>query len=152
VIPLGVANSSPFIGLDRIGRLDIMGALFARLIVPEAVAREVGDLPAWACVQPFSQPPLLRAFPPRIHPGEAAVILLGLEHPGAVLVLDDWYAREFAFSRQLPVIGTVGLLLRAKAQGLVPEVSALLDQLQGAGFRIAPRVVADAKRLAREAQ
>ena len=66
-------------------------------------------------------------------------------------MLGDWYAREFATSRQLPVIGTVGLLLRARVQGLIPEVGVLLDQLQAAGFRIAPRVVADAKRLACEA-
>lgn len=150
MIPLGIANSSPLISLDRIGRLDLLSSMFVRLITPEEVAQEVGDLPTFVTVERLSKPPLLRAFPPRIHTGEAAVILLGFEYPEAVLVLDDWYAREFAASRGLRMIGTIGLLLRAKAEGHIPEVSPIFSMLQEAGFRISPRVLSEALLLAGE--
>jgi len=36
-----VSNASPFIALDRIGRLDLMQKLFNQVTVPPAVVQEV---------------------------------------------------------------------------------------------------------------
>ena len=148
--PLGIANSSPLIGLERIGAQEILIGQFKRLLVPRAVAAEVGDLPDGIIVESIPESARLAAFPPRIHACEAEVILLGFQHPGCVLILDDWYAREFAKSRGAEVIGTVGLILRAKRMGLVPLVSPLLKRLQKTGFRIAPAIIQEALTLAGE--
>jgi predicted nucleic acid-binding protein len=150
VIPLGIANSSPLVGLERIGAQEILIGQFKRLLVPRAVAAEVGDLPDGIIVESIPESARLAAFPPRIHACEAEVILLGFQHPGCVLILDDWYAREFAKSRGAEVIGTVGLILRAKRMGLVPLVSPLLKRLQKTGFRIAPAIIQEALTLAGE--
>ncbi len=64
MIALGVANSSPLIGLERIGEWNLLGAQFERLVVPPAVAREVGDLPPLIVVQPLPGREALAAFPP----------------------------------------------------------------------------------------
>jgi predicted nucleic acid-binding protein len=150
VNPLGIANSSPLVGLERIGAQEILIGQFKRLLVPRAVAAEVGDLPDGIIVESIPESARLAAFPPRIHACEAEVILLGFQHPGCVLILDDWYAREFAKSRGAEVIGTVGLILRAKRMGLVPLVSPLLKRLQKTGFRIAPAIIQEALTLAGE--
>jgi predicted nucleic acid-binding protein len=150
VIPLGIANSSPLIGLERIGAATILTDQFDRIVVPPAVAKEVGELPTGVQTESISKSAKLAAFPPRIHEGEAEVILLGFQHPDAVLILDDWYAREFAKARGLQVIGTVGLILRAKRMGLVPMVAPLLRRLQETGFRIAPEIIREAVTLAGE--
>lgn len=136
--------------MERIQRLDLLEGHFQRLLAPPKVASEVGELPSWVEVEKPSKSPDLDALPSHIHPGEAEVILLGLEKPGAVLLLDDWYAREFARQSGLITLGTVGLLLRSKQTGKLKSVSELLDQLEGAGFRLSQAVAAEAKRLANE--
>jgi predicted nucleic acid-binding protein len=45
-----VADTSPLIGLQRIGRLDLLEILFGEIIVPPAVMHEFtrrGEPPAW---------------------------------------------------------------------------------------------------------
>jgi predicted nucleic acid-binding protein len=150
LIKLAIANSSPFIGLGRISRLDLLEGQFERLLAPEAVADEVGGLPGWVEVAAVADRRLLDAFPSKIHRGEAEVILLGIGHPGAVLVMDDWRARQFAQDRGFTLLGTVGLLLRAKRLGRLTAVRPILDELSRAGFRVSERVVADALRVAGE--
>lgn len=49
--------------------------------------------------------------------GESEVLMLGLELPDAVLVLDDALARRVAASLDLRFTGTLGLLLDAKRLG-----------------------------------
>lgn len=64
--------------------------------------------------------------------------MLGLELPGAVLILDDSLARRVAESLELRFTGTLGVLLNAKQSGLIAAISPLLDQLQEFRFRLAP--------------
>jgi predicted nucleic acid-binding protein len=150
VIPLGISNSSALIGLGRIGRLDLVESAFEALVVPKAVAEEVGELPSSVMVEEVAEPRLIAAFPIRVHRGEAEVILLGLQKPGAVLVLDDWFARKFAADRGLAVIGTIGLILRAKASGRLDRVGPTLSAIRVAGFRVSDRVIDEALALAGE--
>src|SRR5690606_18534569 len=104
---LGIDSNTPLIELDGNGTQESNIGQFKRLLVPRAVAAEVGDLPDGIIVESIPESARLAAFPPRIHACEAEVILLGFQHPGCVLILDDWYAREFAKSRGAEVIGTV---------------------------------------------
>ena len=150
MIPLGISNSSPFIALERIDRINLFQHSFQRVIVPEAVACEIGQIPQWVTVKPIADSGRLAIFPPNIHKGEAEVICLGIEDPDAVLVLDDWYARQFAKHQGYQIIGTVGLLLGAKRHGIVAAVLPILQELTAAGFRLSDSVIADAQRLAGE--
>ena len=150
MIPQGIANSSPFIALGRIGHLDILQRSFEKLTIPTAVALEIGDVPPWVSIVPVVDSTKLLLFPSRIHRGEAEVISLGLEHPGAVLVLDDWYAREFSQREGLRVIGTIGLLLRAKRLNQISLVLPIVRQLADAGFRISKQVTEEIRTLAGE--
>ena len=56
--PPVVSNSSAIIALDRIGQLELLSELFAQLIVPPAVVREVApiQLPGWVIEQRLAQP------------------------------------------------------------------------------------------------
>ncbi len=150
MIALGVANSSVLIVLERVRRLALLEESFKEILIPPAVAREVGEVPAFVSVVPVPNPSALKVFPSRVHKGEAEVIMLGMCRPGAVLLLDDWYARSFAQQRGLAVIGTVGLIVRAKRIGMLPSVSPLLQELSEAGFRLSPQVLAEARRIAGE--
>jgi predicted nucleic acid-binding protein len=69
-------------------------------------------------------------------PGETEVLALALESSSPVVVLDDGLARRAAKVLNVPLTGTLGLLLDAKTRGLVPAVLPLLDRLQELRFRV----------------
>jgi predicted nucleic acid-binding protein len=51
----------------------------------------------------------------------------------------------------LRLTGTIGVLLKAKARGLVKEIAPLLKELRGKGSWLNPSLVADTLKLAGEA-
>src|SRR5262245_10261753 len=111
------------------------------VVVPPAVAAELSvgrglglQLPElsqleWLTIRrPASAPAL-----PLVHdlgPGETEALMLALESPGTIVVLDDALARRVAESLNLPFTGTLGLLLDAKKLGLIQAVQPHLDRLQ----------------------
>jgi predicted nucleic acid-binding protein len=67
-------------------------------------------------------------------PGEAQVLMLALEHDEAIVILDDGLARRVAEMLEIPLTGTLGLLLDAKKAGLIANVGPALDQLEAAAL------------------
>jgi predicted nucleic acid-binding protein len=65
---------------------------------------------------------------------------LALEVRAELVILDDRPARRLALGLGLPVVGTMGVLLRAKRTGTIPAVRPLLEQLLRAGFRLSPAI------------
>lgn len=65
-----------------------------------------------------------------------------------LVLLDDKAARRLATVLHLPLMGTLGLLLKAKEAGLILSVRPKLDALQKLPFHIAPRLL---QRVLREA-
>ena len=69
---------------------------------------------------------------------------------GLLAGLDDLRARQLAESMGIRVIGTLGILVRAKQAGLIGTVRPLLDQIINQGFRLGPERYRDVLRLADE--
>lgn len=65
--------------------------------------------------------------------GEAAVIQLAREQSIPRACMDDRKARRFAAAAGLEVVGTLGLLLRAKTLGLAPALRPYLERLLRSG-------------------
>jgi predicted nucleic acid-binding protein len=142
--PIVVANSSPFIALERIGQLHLLPALVPSLWIPPAVRQEVfgaKPLPEWVKEVPVQQPLGPQMVSTRLGAGEREAIALALEMEATELIIDDLSARRLAISLSLPVIGTLGILLRAKRLGLISIVRPLLEALQDHGFHISGRVL-----------
>jgi hypothetical protein len=83
-------------------------------------------------------------------PGESQVLMLALETPGSIALLDDGLARRVAIARGIPIKGTLGLLLDAKRAGHITVVKPSLDKLQDLGFRLAEPTRAAVLKLAGE--
>jgi len=136
---LYVANSSPFIVFERIGRLDLLRALLGRSYIPPAVRHEVfssRQLPDWVEERLLTQPLASRIAGSRLGAGEREAIALALEMKATELVIDDLAARRLAQSLEISIIGCLGLLLRAKHRKLIPAVRPLMDAMQSDEFRI----------------
>lgn len=138
-----ISNSSPLIGLERIGHLQLLESLFGTVVVPPAVVREVGataSLPVWIEQRTLTQVVGPRILSTSLGAGESEAISLALELQARLLILDDRPARRLAQALQIPVIGTVGILLAAKHRSLLPAVRPSLDALIQQEFRISPRL------------
>jgi len=157
-----VCDTSPLLHLARIGRLELLEWLEARVLVPPAVIRElaagtemglavseIGSL-AWVETRAPGASALSRVSI-ELGPGEREVLALGMEVPDRVLILDDRAARRNALELGLAHTGTLGVLLESKRRGRIRSVATLIDELLESGFYIEPRIVATVLRRAGEA-
>ena len=145
-----VCNSSCFIALDRINRLDLLLNSFQEIIIPPKVAKEIDLNLDWISVKSIKNTSVIQILKTQIDDGESEAIALSLELKDVVLLLDDKKARRIAEQLGLQIIGTIGLILRAKRIGLITEVKPVLNELQTAGFRIRGTLYNEALRLANE--
>jgi uncharacterized protein len=161
-----ISNTSPITNLAATGRLDLLHVLYDQIIITGEVRDELvlggdGNNPgadavttaSWfhiEYVDPLARDQLARQFS-ALDLGEAATLALAIAQPPHLILLDDQAARHAAASLTLPYVGIVGVLLVAKARGLVPLVKPILDDLRvQAGFRLADRVYQEALRRAGE--
>lgn len=146
-----MTNTTCLIGLERIGQLDILPQVFPVVFAPLAVMAEIGIEVSWLRVTAVNNPAVVAALRTQIDTGEAEAIALAIELGDVVVILDDKKARRVASQIGLRVIGTVGMLLRAKRLGVIASVLPLLQALDEADFRIADALRQNALRLAGEA-
>ena len=73
--------------------------------------------------------------------GEAEVIVLAQEQGIQTVCIDEKVARMHARVLGLTVIGTLGVLLRAKKQGLLSEIRPHLEKIRKAGIYIQQGII-----------
>ncbi len=135
-MPEIICNTSPLQYLHQIGQLSIIPAIVGSIIVPPAVLVELDvgitkglDLPKpenlkWVRIQaPISAK--AASLITDLGPGESQVLMLALEMPGSVALLDDALARRVAIAKGIPIKGTLGLLLDAKNEGYLTSTAGL---------------------------
>ncbi len=145
-----VTNSTCLIGLERIGRLDILPQVFSTVMIPLAVQAEVGLSADWLKVRAVQNIAVVATLKTQVDDGEAEAIALAMELGDVLIILDDRNARRIAQQLNLKVIGTVGMLLPAKQKGVIAEIKPLLNALSQADFRISASLIGNALRLAGE--
>lgn len=152
--PLLVADSGPLIALARLDLLAVPARLFGELLVTATVWREVTREPRAAdqaalsaafgagllkVVDDPTQIPAALAEA-QLDEGERSALALALLREAVVLV-DERRGRACAIELGLPVLGTLGLLVRAREQGLVDRVRPLIDALLASGYFLARPLV-----------
>lgn len=150
-----VVNASPLIFLSRAGLLDLLQILSLEIIVPEIVAAEIqirGKIDPTA--QALASTPWLLvtqtpAVPAQVQawglgPGESSVLAWAHAHPGTEAIIDDLAGRRCAAAFNIPVRGTLGLVLIAKQRGRVPSARSLLEQLRQGGMYLSDHVMNEA--------
>ncbi|MFB2934822.1 DUF3368 domain-containing protein [Aerosakkonemataceae cyanobacterium BLCC-F154] len=157
-----IADTTPLSELAKVGQMNLLRDVFGQVILPEEVYQEVttGTHPAaievplakWIQVRSISdsQKLLELRITTKLGLGECAAIILAQELNADRLLLDDFPARRVAESRNLPVTGTVGTLILAKQQGLIPNVKDVLDALIMQGKRISQALYKEVLAIANE--
>lgn len=138
-------NASPLILLGKIDRVALLSELSGVLIVPTVVAREVGAKPdGERIISEVSSLPGTR-FESEIATsseigvwnlgrGESQVLALAGAYPRSRAVLDDLEARRCAQSLGLSLIGTLGVVLRAKRKGVIERARPVIEHLRRVGL------------------
>lgn len=148
-----IVDSSTLIHLAAIDRLDLLREFYREVVAPEAVWREsvlqrVGrpgverieeaKREGWITVEPITEKPLRLSLTQELDEGEAEVLTLAIERQATLVLLDETEARRVAGIFGIPKTGVIGILIRAKAEGLIPSLGPELDKLRiRAGFWIA---------------
>ena len=137
-----VADTSPLVALRQISLLSIIPSLFGVVLIPPAVAQEAisVDLEPWLVITPLQKPVPDAVHRAGIGRGETEAISLAIEVRATQIILDDFQARRLATSIRLSIVGTMGLLLAAKKNGLIPNVRKPMDDLLVNRFRLHPDV------------
>ena len=140
--PITVCNSSCLIVLEAIGHLNLLQQLLGTITIPDAVVAEFGNpLPGWFAVEPVQNRTTVKSLQLQLGPGESEAIALAGELSAARVILDDKKARRIARQLNLPVTGTVALMIQAKQRGLIAKLGDVLDQLTAAGFFLSDSLV-----------
>jgi hypothetical protein len=137
VTKTAVVNASPLIQLAKIERLNLLNYFFGIVRVPRAVLNEIKGLDITGLShEPFDVTDYI-AVNSLLHPlhiGEAEVIIGALQCRADFAVLDDMDARKKAQRLGLDVIGTLGILQRAKKQGMISNLESDIIRLRNSGM------------------
>lgn len=112
-----VSNSSPLIAGADIGLGPIFEALFGEIFIPPAVRQEVftrQPQPSWITERALIHSGVPGLLQGRLGAGEREAIALSIEMNADLLLIDELAGRRTATSLGLRVMGTLGVLLRAK--------------------------------------
>lgn len=82
--------------------------------------------------------------------GESEVIAWLLANPGFEGVLDDLQARRCARSLQLPIIGSLRVLIVLKEHGFISSIKPAVSRIMDAGSYLSEALIREALQLAHE--
>lgn len=141
-----VSDSTCLIGLERINQLELLPSLYYPIVIPPAVQEEFGRSFPWLRLDKPINKGLVTSLKLLVDRGESEAIALAYERRYR-LIVDDRQARKLAQQMGIQMIGTVGILVKAKRQGLIPNLSLVLDDLEAQGFYLSQALKAEALKL-----
>lgn len=155
-----ISNNSPLVALWHLDRLSLLRDLYTEVWIPQEVEKEFLGTKTKSRQEALNNAPWIKTVDladsekvsvyDRLDSGEAAVLALANEHETRLIIIDEKKARQEVLKIGLPFIGTVGILLKAKEEGLIGEIKPLLITLQGKGMYLDESLVTYALREADE--
>jgi predicted nucleic acid-binding protein len=159
-MPKVVLNTTPFISLLKIDKLQILKDLYNEVFIPYEVYNEIEvgknkeyytDLSKidWIKIEKIKNIKSLSYFLD-LDKGEAEAIILATEIKADLIILDETMGRFYAKHAGLKVTGTIGVLLRAKKLGYITELKPLLFELKAKNVWLSDNLVEEILKLANE--
>jgi len=144
-----VSNTSPVINLAIVNQLNLLPQLYGKVVIPQAVYDEIVlegagqagaeevEQSAWIEVRQVTNRPLVTSLESDLDLGEAEAVVLAVELKAELLLIDERKGRAIADRLGANSIGLLGVLVKAKHDGLIPAVGPVMDSLMTkAGFWI----------------
>lgn len=137
-----VTNTSPLLAFAKMQAFGVIGKLPFEFICPSEVETEIlvganqgyeTEIPEWLKVVPLSSAVSLLAIA-SLDVGEAAVIQLAIEQNIRTVCIDELKGRRAALAVGLKVVGSLGLLGKAKTLGLIEELKPYIEKAKLGGI------------------
>ena len=149
-----VSDTTPLIGLASIDRLDLLQEMFGEVYIPQAVfdetvtfgrenskAKQLVSNAGWIHVVEVKDRLAVNVLLDEMDLGEVETIVLASEMNADWVLMDEKKERRKLSQLNIPKIGTLGVLLRAKELNLIPVLKPEIEELQKSGFSISPLLV-----------
>jgi predicted nucleic acid-binding protein len=148
-----VTDTTPLIALAAgTGELEILRALYDRVIVPFEVAEELhaagGDALGVAAFEKATWlerrtavVPISQLLGNTLDRGEASVIQTALNEGLALVCIDETVGRRVARMSGLTLTGSIGVLIKAKRRGYAISIPQVLDRMREHGIWLSEDVV-----------
>lgn len=143
-----IVNSTPLIALCHVDKLSVLKQLYGEIVIPKAVYNEISvkedsickktvdESLDWIHIQEIQNYMAKAMFKSQLHEGEVEVMILSMEQQADVVIIDDQNAKKYAKYLELPVTGTLGVLVKAKQKGYISELKPILAGLVQNGIYI----------------
>ncbi len=158
-----ISDTSAIRALHHLNLMSVLERLFGSVVVPTLVANELArprprlsliDLSRFGWIRvtdPHDQSTIVR-LESSLDRAEAAAIALAVELRADLLLIDEQANRRAAAALGVPTTWVLGVLVRAKARGLIADLTECDHRLRSElGFHISDAVLEEARRLAGEA-
>ncbi|MBN2445033.1 MAG: DUF3368 domain-containing protein [Spirochaetales bacterium] len=142
-----VCNTTPIIAFSKIGYIELIREVFGTIIVPEAVFKELTEYGQerpganeilnadWVTIEKVKNKEYVDFLKTSLDNGEAEVIALAYEKKAFLAIIDEKIARRIAMQMGINIIGSIGILLKAKKQGIIKEIKPYWDNMIRCGIR-----------------
>jgi predicted nucleic acid-binding protein len=136
-----ISDTSCFIILSKINELDLLKKVYGQIFTTSDIVEEFGEtLPEWVIVEKVSDTSKQRILELQIDRGESSAIALALEMPKSTLILDDFKARKIAQQLGISFTGTIGVIIKAKLNGIIPSIKPYIEKIKDTNFRISAEI------------
>jgi predicted nucleic acid-binding protein len=137
--------------LSNIGELNLLHKVYGSIFTTIDIAIEFGEpLPEWVVIEKVTDKYRQQLLEMQIDKGESSAIALALETPGSIVILDDYRARKVAEQLGVNFTGTIGVIIKAKIQGVIPSIKPILTKIKETDFRLSADIEVQALKAAGE--
>ncbi len=150
-----VSDTTPLIRLASIGRLELLQEIFGEVYIPQAVydetvthgrkegmAKQAVANASWIhVVEVKDRLAVVEVLLDEMDLGEVETIILAKEMNADWVLMDERKGRRKLDQLDIPKVGTIGILLKAKQLGLIPKLKSEIENLQRSGFSISQMIV-----------
>ena len=146
-----ISDTSCFIILTNIGELELLHKGYGQIVTTLDIANEYGEtLPEWVEIVSVKDKYRQQLLEMQIDKGESSAIALALETPNSTIILDDYKARKIADQLGLVFTGTIGVIIKAKLNGIILSIKPLLEKIKQTDFRLSAEIELQALKEAKE--
>ncbi|MFY7741754.1 MAG: DUF3368 domain-containing protein [Flavobacterium sp.] len=146
-----ISDTSCFIILSKIEKLDFLKSVYGQIVTTSDIVEEFGEqLPDWIIIEYVADKSRQRILELQIDRGESSAIALALETQNCTLILDDFKARKIAQQLGITITGTIGVIVKAKLNGIIPSIKPYIEKIKETNFRISAEIELQALKEAEE--
>ena len=137
-----ISDTSCLILLSNIDELNLLRNFGKEVLITQEILQEFGkSLPDWIQIKEPIDRQFQKLLGREIDKGEASAIILALETPGSILIIDDLKGRRIADQMDIKYSGSFGLILRAKQEGIITSVRPIIEKIRKTNFRFSENLL-----------